>query len=422
MKMSYIAGVISAATAVAVAVSLLYASDAPNQPQTAAVADPAASLATPKEIATANNDLAVEFYKIVSEEDGNIFFSPTSVYTAFSMLYEGARENTAAELQHAFWFEPEADMRAEKVAELMASLNRDDGYSTLRLANSVWLANWFEPYDSYEDLIRGTYLADIESVDFADPDDAVPKINAWASNKTNEKITKVISYGPNMDMIAAVLANAIYFKGTWVTEFPKEDTAERDFWTGADESVAADFMYVKGIFNYASQDGVQVLKLPYKGDRLSMILILPAERYGIEELESAISTEMLQELQNNTSPTEVKVRMPKFEMSTNYNLIPALKAMGIQDAFNPKKADFSGMADLTKIPENLYVDKATQDAFVNVNEEGTEAAAVTTIVVTLADDTPPPIPYFLADHPFIFIIQDDESETILFMGRVSDPS
>ncbi len=421
MKISYI-GAISAAIAVAVAASLLYLPNAPDQPQTVAVADPADSVVTPKEIATANNDFAIEFYKLVSEKDGNIFFSPTSMHTAFSMLYEGARGNTAAELQQALWFEPDADVRAEKVAELMASLNRDDGYSTLRLANSVWLANWFEPYDSYEDLIRGTYLADIESVDFADPDDAAPKINAWASNKTNEKITKVISYGPDMHAIAAVLANAIYFKGTWITEFPKEDTAERDFWTGADESVTADFMFVRGTFNYTSQDGVQVLKLPYKGDRLSMVLILPDERDGIDRLESTITAEMMQKWQNNTMPTEVKVRMPKFEMSTKYNLIPALKTMGIQDAFNSGKADFSGMADLAKIPENLYVGKATQDAFVNVNEEGTEAAAVTTIVVTLADDTPPPIPYFLADHPFIFIIQDDESETILFMGRVSDPS
>ncbi len=421
MKMSYIAGAISAAIAVAIAASLLYLPVAQDQPQTVAVADPADSIATPKEIATANNDFAIEFYKLVSEKDGNIFFSPTSMHTAFSMLYEGARGNTAAELQQAFWFESDADVRAEKVAELMASLNRDDGYSTLRLANSVWLADWFEPYDSYADLIRGTYLADIESVDFTDPDDGVPKINAWASNKTNEKITKVISYGPNTNETAAVLANAIYFKGTWVTEFPKEDTAERDFWTSADESVAADFMYVKGIFNYASQDGVQVLKLPYKGDRLSMILILPAERDGIDRLESIISAEMLQELQNNTSPTEVKVRMPKFEMSTNYDLIPILENMDIKDAFSPDNANFSGMTDLAKTPENLYVDKATQDAFVNVNEEGTEAAAVTTIIV-MPDSEPPPMPYFLADHPFIFIIQDDESKAILFMGRVSDLS
>ncbi len=392
--------------------------NAPDQTQTVAVAGPTTSVVIPAEVAAANNDFAVEFYKLVSEEDDNIFFSPTSIHTAFSMLYEGARGNTAAELQQAFWFEPDADIRSEKVAELMASLNRDDGYSTLRLANSVWLAKWFTATDSYVNIMRGTYLADIESVDFTDSDDAVPKINAWASDKTNEKITKVISPSPETEAITAVLANAIYFKGTWVTEFPKENTAERDFWTGADKSVTADFMFVQGIFNYTNQDGVQVLKLPYKGDRLSMILILPDERDGIDRLESIISAEMLQEWQNDTLPTEVKVRMPKFEMSTNYDLIPPLNAMGIQDAFNPKEADLSGIAGASK--DKLYVSKAIQDAFVNVNEEGTEAAAVTTIIVYT--DSLPVIPHFLADHPFIFFIQDDESKTILFMGRVSDPS
>ncbi len=371
----------------------------------------------PQSIAMANNDFAMDFYGQVSgNDDDNIFFSPLSMYVAFSMLYEGARENTAQQIQQVFGFDSDVALRHNATAHIMPSLNRDDPHATLELANSVWIADWFSPYDSYMDIIRKTYLAKAERVNFLG--DGVGKINAWASEKTHGKIKKVLAPDAVSYLTAMVLANAIYFKGTWVTQFPAEDTRESDFWTNSN-SIRTDFMNVRGTFNYAEGDGVQVLKMPYKGDRLSMLVVLPSERDGIKRLQEMLSTKLLQKWQQGMTESEVIVSIPKFEMKTHYDLEPSLTSLGMTDAFKKKIADLSGIADVSG--RNLFVSKAVQDAYVNVNEEGTEAAAVTTIVIGM-ESMPPPPPKFTADHPFIFIIQDDESGTILFMGRVSDPS
>ena len=372
--------------------------------------------AIPKDIVTGNNDFAVDFYGQVSGNDDNIFFSPTSMYIAFSMLYEGARENTAQQIQQVFGFDPNEALRHNATAHIMASVNQDDPHVTLNLANAIWIADWFAPYDSYTDIIRKTYLAKAERVGF--PGDGVDKINAWASEKTHGKIKRVLAPNDVSGLTAMVLANAIYFKGTWVTQFSVEDTRESDFWTSSN-SIRTDFMNVRGTFNYTEGDGVQILKMPYKGDRLSMLVILPSERDGIRELQKTLSSELMQKWQQGLTEKEVIVSIPKFEMNTHYEIGDSLWHLGMTDVFKAETADLSGIADVSA--RNLYVSKAIQDAYVKVNEEGTEAAAVTTIVI-LADSLPPPPPRFIADHPFIFVIQDDESGIILFMGRVSDPS
>lgn len=367
----------------------------------------------PETVADANNAFAIDFYKQVSS-DGNVFFSPTSIYMAFSMLYEGARDDTAQQMQHVFGFEPDKTMRHEAVADALSSLNRDDPHATLEMANSLWFDKRFTPYDSYLDVARNTYFADVEALDFDDVQ-AAGRINDWADEKTHGKITKVLEE-IDSDTVA-ILLNAIYFKGTWVTQFPTEDTRESEFWTGT-QSINTDFMNVLGTFNYVARDGVQVLKLPYKGDRLSMLAVLPSDRDGIEQLEERLSAQLVREWQRDMAKTEVKVAIPKFEMKTSYNLIHSLKTLGMPDVFDKHTANLSGMADVSA--QNLYVAGATQDAYVNVNEEGTEAAAVTAITVSTEEESSPPS--FIADHPFIFIIQDDESGAILFMGKVTDPT
>jgi len=178
-------------------------------------------------------------------------------------------------------------------------------------------------------------------------------------------------------------------------------------------------MHVRGTFNYAASDGVQVLKMPYKGDRLSMLAVLPEGRDGIGALEDAISADAIEQWRQNLSSVEVVVAMPKFEMNTKYLLNKHLTALGMTDVFSPGKADLSGMVGQTG-NEDLFVQKALQDAYVKVDEEGTEAAAVTTITAVYTSAPSPP--RFTADHPFLFLIQDDESGAVLFMGRVSDPA
>ena len=376
------------------------------------------SVTIPDNIAQSNNDFAINFYKQVSNNDQNIFFSPTSMYTAFSVLYEGAQENTADEIQKVFGFEPDSFTRHNDTAHMMSAINQDDPYATLDLANALWIANWFKPYDSYLDISRGTYLASTELVDFLNKVDSVDRINQWASDNTNGKIKKVITKDDVNKDTAMVINNAIYFKGTWLTQFPVSDTKESDFWNGK-QNISTSFMNVLAPFDYTQSNGAQVLKMPYKGDRLSMLIILPDEKDGITQLENSISSAQIKQWTDALSTQEVRLSVPKFEMKTHYELNDIMNALGMVDVFLENVANLSGIGHTER--GNLYVSKAAQDAYVKVNEEGTEAAAVTSIIV-MTESVPPPPPQLIADHPFLFLIQDDQSGMILFMGRVMDPA
>lgn len=379
----------------------------------------------PQGIASANNAFAVDFYRQLAAGNGddNIFFSPTGMYTAFSILYEGARNDTAEQMLGVFEFESNETARRDAMMRTMSSLNRGDPHSTLELANSVWVADWFEPHDSYLDVARGAFRASVDKVSFQGG--GVERINDWANERTHGKIKNVLVQEDVNALTAMVILNTIYFKGTWAAQFPVEDTRQSEFWKNGTHSVDADFMNVDGVFNYSRFDGEQVLRMPYKGDRLSMLVVLPDGRDGMEKLQEKLSLERVQEWQQYLSETEVIVSVPKFEMKTHYNLEPILRSLGMTDAFDEELADLLGILGVqpseTYDGRNLYVSKALHDAYVKVNEEGTEAAAATTVFSSELS-LPPPPPHFIADHPFIFIIQDDESGTILFMGRVSDPT
>lgn len=377
----------------------------------------------PGDVTSGNNAFAVDFYKKVADGDGNIFFSPTSMYTAFSILYEGARYDTAAQIRDVFELESDATARLDAMKQTMSSLNRYDPHSTLELANSVWVADWFEPHGSYVDVARGTYRASMEKVDFLDG--GVERINSWADAKTHGKIKEVLTQDAVDEGTAMAILNAIYFKGTWVTQFPVEDTRQSAFWTDDTRNVDTDFMNVEGTFGYVHSDGAKVLSMPYKGDRLSMLVVLPDGRDGIGRLQERLSPELIRGWQQSLADRTVIVSMPKFETRTSYDLMPVLQSLGMTDAFNGTSADLLGILGVQPGEKyegmNLYVSKAAHDGYVRVNEEGTEAAAVTTIL-TYTISVPPEPPRFTADHPFIFMILDDESGAILFMGRVSDPT
>ncbi len=378
---------------------------------------------TPKDIISTNNDFAINFYKTIYNDtdykDKNIFFSPTSMIVAFSMLYEGAREDTATQIEDVFGFDPDTQSRHDTITELMTSLNPQDQRVTLTLANALWVAKQYELYESYTDTIRNVYLADVENVDFIDPTDGVAKINSWADDKTNGKIKKVIDPQDVNVLTLAVLNNAIYFQGNWLTPFSEDDTVKKNFWTGT-SYVGADFMnhLYPVSFKYVAIDDVQLLQLPYEGDRFSMLIILPNDPDGIATLEESISSDMIKEWRDALYYDTVLVSLPKFETSTKYELNKPLKEMGMPDAFDKVESNLLGIADVSGLPGNIYVSNATQDAYVKVNEKGTEAAGLTTMTLTIES-----APYhFNANHPFIFLIQDDQSGAILFMGKIVDPT
>ena len=377
-----------------------------------------AAYTIPSSVADASNAFALNFYRQVSGDDTNIFFSPISMYTAFSVLYEGVEGDTAVQIRDAFGLEEHPTARHKAVSDTMSSLNRDDPYATVEMANSLWIADRFEPYDSYINTARDTYLANVEIVDFLDKteDGAVDRINAWASEKTHGKIPQVLLHDDVNERTVDAILNAIYFKGSWVTEFPKDATHESDFWTGT-YAARANFMNIVADFEYYDNDNVQILKLPYKGDRLSMLIFLPSERDGMSSFEQMITPGIIKEWKEQMFSTEVQISIPKIEVRTHYDLKEPLGNLGVLDAFDPLTASLSGIADLTKTGK-IHVSKAVQDAYLKINEEGAEAAAVTIIVGNLSL---PVREEFVADRPFLFVIQDDESDTFLFIGKILNP-
>lgn len=378
----------------------------------------------PESISAASNLFAVDFYRRVSGDGAdNHFFSPLGMFTAFSMLYEGARGQTAGQLDDAFGFDEDTAARHNATARMISSVNRDDPDAELVLANALWISDSYEDAirDEYVDTARRVYAAAVNAVSFTErtgPEneiEGVRLINEWAGENTNGRINDVISDDSVSSLTAAVINNAIYFKGMWLHAFDENMTRMSDFWT-ADGPVDADFMRKTVRLDYAEYDDAQVLRLPYRGDRLSMVVALPAERGGLAALEAEMTAGLVDRWNQDMSDTEVYALIPKFEMKTRYDLKPPLADAGVTDVFSESDANLTGMAGIP-----LFVSTATQDAYVKVNEEGTEAAAVTTMD-DRATSAPPPPTEFVADHPFLFAIQDDESGAILFMGRVADPT
>ena len=369
------------------------------------------------------NAFAFDLYRAISADEKeagkNLFFSPISIHTAFSVLYEGARGNTAQQLLGVFRLDPDRGARHEAVSSAAASLGRGDGSSELSLASALWPAEWFAPYDSYLEAARGAYGATVDTVDFTDDSDAVPRINAWASDNTNGLIDNVLTPHDVDDRTAMVITNAIYFKGTWITQFDEGYTREDAFTREDGSIVLADFMEVTAEFDYAAYDGYQVLRMPYEGDRLSMLVVLPGEPDGLGRLAGGLSDTTLDGWIAGTDRREVQVIMPKFEAKTNYDLKTILETLGVTDAFDEEQADLTGIGHTIK--GRLYVYKASHDAYVAVDEKGTEAAAVTAVLLMPTEEQPRP-PAFVADRPFLFIIHDSETGAILFMGRLADPA
>ena len=361
-----------------------------------------------------NNQFALEFYSELitqSDDNDNIFFSPVSISTAFAILYEGAEGNTSSEMQKIFGFEEDESKRREGFASMQQSLNPQDKQYNLRLANALWLDKGFIPLPEYTNTAEKYYDSNAESLDFSSGN-AVDAINNWTSEKTEGKIEKLFE---NLDSgTRMVITNAIYFKGTWVHQFDPERTRDRQFWLNEEESVMVPTMDLpRTHLNYfREQDGTQILEIPYKGEDISMLILLPERIGGLGEIEKSLTPEKIFQWRSNLKNTHIAVSLPKFTMETDYNLKKLLFEMGLADVFSPADADLTGISDA----KGLFVGQAIHKAFVDVNEEGTEAAAATGVAMLQSGFS------FRANHPFLFAIQDNNTDQILFMGRVMDPT
>ncbi len=373
------------------------------------------SMATPESLGAAvdaSNIFAFDLYARYSAGEDNLFYSPYSISTALSMTYEGARGQTAEEMRSVFhWYEDDLTRRSG-AARVFNLLNAGDRPYTLQTANALWMQVGYPFKEDYVTVIKDSYGGEANSIDFAKIAEAVETINGWIEERTNDKIKDMFDESTLRDA-RLVLTNAIYFKGDWARQFDAEQTRNGVFHEALDSTVEVDMMRLwDEDFNYTENAEAQVLELPYSGGDLSMIIVLPKGN-DIHEVEDTLTAAKLREWLSDLRPTAMDVNLPKFKLETKYDMGEDLAAMGMPTAFTGG-ADFSGMSD-----SGLFISKVIHQAYVDVNEEGTEAAAATGVVML---ESAPMTTLFNADHPFTFLIQDRETGLILFMGRVMDPS
>ena len=368
-----------------------------------------------------NNGLfAVDLYSHLKQSEGNLFFSPFSISTALAMTYAGARDKTASQMAAALHFNQESEQLHLSMGELISRLNAVQKASEVELsvANAIWAQKGYQFLDTFFNIIQQSYQADLNQVDFKIAADAARQsINHWVETQTHQKIKDLIPPGVLNALTRLVLVNAIYFKGYWDTQFKPEDTQEMAFWLSAETNITVPMMHQEHQYGYWENEWLQMLEMPYKDKALSLIVLLPREKTGISMLEQKLTLENILRWQDQLRKQKVKLFFPKFKIEAQFNLGQTLSAMGMPDAFDPHGADFSAMIG----KKELFISAVIHKAFVEVNEEGTEAAAATGVVVGVTSIAPPP-PIFKADHPFVFFIQDNASRSILFFGRVLDPS
>ena len=366
-----------------------------------------------------NSSFAVSLYSHLKQIDGNLFFSPFSISAALAMTYAGAREKTANQMAATLHFNQKPDQLHLSMGELISRLNavQKESEVDLSVANAIWAQKGYQFLDEFFRVVQQSYQADLNPVDFTTADAARQAINRWVEEQTHQKIKDLIPPGVLNALTRLVLVNAIYFKGFWDTQFKPEDTQEMAFWLSAETNVRVPMMHQEHQFGYWENEWLQMLEMPYKDEALSLIVLLPREKTGISMLEQKLTLENILRWQDQLRKQKVKLFFPKFKIEAQFNLGQTLSAMGMPDAFDPHRADFSAMIG----KKELFISAVIHKAFVEVNEEGTKAAAATGVVVGVTS-IPPPSPTFKADHPFIFLIRDNASGSILFLGRILDPS
>ncbi len=373
-------------------------------------------------LARDNAAFAMDLYAQLRTQDGNLFFSPHSLSSALAMTYAGARGNTAAEMEKALRFSggQEGTYAAFEALQKRLDAAQARGEVQLAVANSLWPQQGYPFLPEFLALAKERHDAGITPLDYAgDTEGARRTINGWVEGKTRGKIRDLIAPGNLDSLTRMVLVNAIYFKGSWASRFDAARTAEGDFHMAADSTAKVPMMEQTRKFPLAETDDGQVLKLPYAGGDLSMLVALPREKEGLAALEARLTPEVLAAWRADLREREVRVILPKFKMTWGAaTLNGVLKALGMADAFDEGRADFSGMDGRMGW---LYIGLVLHKAFVEVNEEGTEATAATAVAMKAKGMPRPPVE-FRADHPFLFLIQEEETGAILFMGRLADPT
>lgn len=391
-----------------------------------------------------NNAMAIDLYRQfveAGESNDNVFFSPLSITSALMLTYEGARGETEDEFEKVLGIPSTDPARLDGLAKIeyhralgkiLKGYNEgDERPFELAVANGLWGEKTMPFRNEFVETLGEHYKAPLKQVDFSnDAENQRQAINAWVSKQTQDRINDLLPDGSVDAMTKLVLVNAIYFKAPWVHEFSERKTTDQPFTLlpaegqDAGETVEVPLMHQTGErFRYGDYDGYDALAMYYQGGDFSMIVLLPDQTDGLADLEAKLDADQLAADLDAMQLEMVNLWLPKWEMTLSYDLAPPLKAMGLNKAFEPGAADFTGISDSAD-GEGLYISAAVHKAFIAVDEKGTEAAAATAIAIGLTSAPPPPdrVIDFRVDRPFVYLIRDNQSGAILFMGRVTDPS
>lgn len=384
------------------------------------------------ELVDGNTAFALDLYAVLSQgADGNLFVSPYSISQALAMTYAGAEGDTATQMADVLHFTLGQDglpvafqtLNGDLVTRGTAGADPDRGYPprSLQIANGLWGEQTFPFSATFSDELAEYYGAGLQPADFQNnPEGVRDEINGWVEQHTEDKIQDIVPEGAITSDSRLVLANAIYFYGGWLDTFDADNTADADFNLLDGTTVSVPFMNQQEFFGYGAGDGYQLIELPYAGSGFAFSVILPDEgKFG--EVEENLNSGSLATAMAELGSRELILAMPKFEFEFSASLADALQALGMTDAFDANLADFSGMLDATA-PASLSIGDVLHKAFIAVDEQGTEAAAATTVLMAgsaAPEDEPLEV---TIDRPFIFLIRDAQTGAILFMGRVMDPS
>jgi len=379
------------------------------------------------DVVTSNNTFGIDLYHQLTNDDKthNLCFSPYSLFHALGMTLAGAKSTTKTQMATVLHIDSLQNYN-RNAQHLNAVLTKASGDNiTLSIANRLFVQNNGHLLDSFLQTMDRHYGAALQSVDFSDSQKASDTINTWVSGQTNAMVPSLVGPGDLDERTALVLANAVYFKGTWLKPFPQENTYDAPFFVNEATIVDRPIMQQTNTFAYMETNDFQMIEMNYKTNTtaknvtaspLSMVIMLPKTSDGIFELEGSLSPALLRDSIAKLTATKLVVSVPKFSFDAACNVKGALQNLGMNNAFT-RDADFSGMTGT----QELYIDKLLHKAMIEVAEEGTKAAATTAVVMTLKSLSPFKGPFpliFNADHPFLFFIRDKASDTLLFMGRM----
>ena len=406
---------------------------APGQPQTIAFVQsnkaraamaPAANADLPA-LVTGNNAFAWDLYQKLAQQEGNLFYSPYSISLALAMTYAGARDATEEQMARTMHYTLPQDRLHPAFNNLDLTLaqrgqgakGKDGQGFRLNIANALWGQQGYQFLPGFLDLLAQNYGAGLRLLDFARaPEDSRVTINKWVSDQTENKIKDLIAPGAIVPATRLVLTNAIYFNAAWADQFKPEETQDGPFNLLDGSKVTVPMMHQTASFGYAEGDGYQAVELPYDKNELSMVILLP-QAGKFQTFESTLDASHAATLVQNLKYKRVALTMPKFKFDSSFTLADALQALGMRDAFTYGPANFSGM-DGTR---DLFIGQVVHKAFVAVDEQGTEAAAATAVIMTAGAAMPEQPVAVTIDRPFVFLIRDIQTGAILFVGRVVNP-